>query len=158
MPARLRKARKRSGLSRSALGPKVGLDSNVAAYIEAGQRLPTVATIARLASALGVAAGWLAFGLGDMTADVPAGTTEGMGARLAEVRVERKLTKASLARAGDLAPSAYARIETGGQTGVEVIDALAKALDVSPAWLAFNQGPRELPKRRRARSPEPAHP
>ena len=48
-----------------------------------------------------------------------------------------------------LPPSAYAKIEAGGQTGVEVIEALAKALSVSPAWLAFNQGPRELPKRHR---------
>lgn len=149
LPARLRKARKESGMTRKALGQKVGRDSEVAANIEAGQRLPTVGTLARLASALAVSAGWLAYGLGDMGVNNSAATTDGMAERLQAVRTEQGLTKAALARSGDLAPSAYAKIEAGGQTGVEVIEALAKALSVSPAWLAFNQGPRELPKRHR---------
>jgi transcriptional regulator with XRE-family HTH domain len=77
-------------------------------------------------------------------------TCDGMGARLQQLRVERGHTKAASARLVGLSPSTVADIEYGAQTGVEVIEALAKALYISPAWLAFNQGSRELPVRRRA--------
>lgn len=161
LPSRLRKARKQAGLTRRALALQSGGGNAIALYIETGKQLPTVGTIARLASALAVSAGWLAYGLGDMMADGTAATTDGMGARLQAVRVEQGRTKAALARSGDLAPSAYAKIENGGQTGVEVLEALAEALNVSPAWLAFNQGPQVLPSRRGGRprsaasSPDP---
>ncbi len=127
----------------------VGRAADVVVYIESGQRRPTVGTVARLALGLGVSAGWLAFGLGVPRGDGPAATTEGMGARIAAVRIERGLTKAALSRLVDLSPSSFAKIENGGQTGVDVLEALAKALGVSPAWLAFGEGPRELPKKRR---------
>ena len=149
---RLRKTRKESRITPSALGPKVGLDVHVAANIEAGQRIPTVGTVARLASALGVSAGWLAYGLGQQHVSGDLSMTDGMGARLASARTVRGETKASLARAVGLSPSTVADIENGAQTGVDVLESLAKALGVSPAWLAFGEGPRELPPRRRTRS------
>lgn len=120
--------------------------------IEAGQRIPTVGTVARLASALGISAGWLAYGLGQQHESGEPSTTDGMGARLASVRTARGETKAALARAVGLSPSTVADIENGAQTGVDVLESLAKALGVSPAWLAFGEGPRELPPRRRTRS------
>ena len=70
------------------------------------------------------------------------------------VRTEMGLAKAVLARLVNLSPSALAKIENGGQTGIEVIEALAKVLNVSPAWLAFSQGPRSLASRRRPRIAE----
>lgn len=156
LPVRLRKARKAAGVTRRALAQQAGGGNAIALYVETSQQLPTVRTVARLASALGVAAGWLAYGLGDMSADGTAATTEGIGARLAEVRIAQGLTKAALARAVKLTPAAVANIEKGAQPGVEVLEALAKALAVSPAWLAFSEGPRELPKRRRSvKSPTP---
>ena len=79
-------------------------------------------------------------------------TTEGMGIRLASVRLERGLTKVELARRIDLSATAIANIEKGAQTGVDVLESLAKALGVSPAWLAFGEGPREIPKKRRVRT------
>lgn len=127
-----------------------GVGQAAAHDIEAGQRIPTVATVARLASALGVAAGWLAYGLGEQVASRAASTTDGMGSRLAAIRTERGETKAALARAVGLSPSTVADIENGAQTGVDVLEALAKVLAVSPAWLAFGEGPMTLPPRRRA--------
>ena len=154
----MRKARKDAGLTRRALEQQAGGTNGVVLYVETSQRLPTVGTLARLASALSVSAGWLAYGLGDMLTGNSAASTDGMGARLAVVRTERGLTKAELGRLAGLAAPSIAAIESGGQSGVETIEALAKALNVSPAWLAFAQGPRELPKRRRAdRAPEPKH-
>jgi len=159
LPARLRKARKQSELTHLALAKKAGVSEATALYVQKGQQLPTVGTIARLASALSVSAAWLAFGLGDIDSESPAATCKDMGARLQEVRVERGHTKASLGRDADLNPGTIGGIENGGQAGVETIEALAKTLNISPAWLAFATGPRVLPKRHRVtKPPEPAHP
>ena len=68
------------------------------------------------------------------------------------MRMARGLTKAELARLVDLSPTALANIEKGAQTGVNVLEALAKALGVSPAWLAYGEGPQVLPSRRRSRT------
>jgi transcriptional regulator with XRE-family HTH domain len=103
-----------------------------------------------LAGALDVSASWLAYGIGDMHINGAPATCAGMGARLQQLRVEQGHTKAALARLVGLSPSTVADIENGAQTGVEVIEALAKAVCISPAWLVFNQGSRELPVCRRA--------
>jgi len=82
-----------------------------------------------------------------------------MGSRLAAIRTERGETKAALARAVGLSPSTVADIESGAQTGVDVLESLAKVLGVSPAWLAFGEGAMVLPPRRRAAAvtQEPDH-
>ena len=79
-----------------------------------------------------------------------AATCDEMGARLQSMREARSLSKAELGRLAGLTAPSISQIERGGQSGVAVVEALAKALSVSPAWLAFNQGPRELPTRRNA--------
>ncbi len=152
LPGRLRRVRKQSGLKRKSVGQKVGRDPKVTAKVEAGERIPTVGTVARLAAALGISAGWLGYGLGVQQTDGTEQTTDGLGARLAQVRIERLLSKAALARQVGLSPSTVADIEKGAQTGVDVLESLAKALGVSPAWLAFGEGPREIPKKRRVRT------
>ena len=76
---------------------------------------------------------------------------DGMGARLQAVRGERAITKAELGRLARLTAPSITQIENGGQSGVEVIEALAQALGVSPGWLAFGVGPQVLPSRRRPR-------
>jgi len=147
---RLKKARRESGLKRLHLAARAGLARATGRTIETGNRLPTVGTIVSLAGALDVSASWLAYGIGDMHINGAPATCDGMGTRLQQLRVEQGHTKAALARLVGLSPSTVADIENGAQTGVEVIEALAKALCISPAWLAFNQGSRELAVRRRA--------
>ena len=147
---RLRQARRQSGLKRLPLATKAGLAAATGREIETGQRLPTVGTIVRLAAAPEVSASWLAYGIGDIYINVALPICGGMGAHLHQMRVAQSLTKAALARLLGLSPSTVADIEGGAQTGVEVIEALAKALCISPAWLAFNKGSRELSVRRRA--------
>jgi len=151
LPSRLSKARKAAELTRKAVVQTVGTGQTAVRDIEAGERMPTVGTIARLAAALGCSAAYLAYGLGDMRPDGPPATCDRMGARLQAMRVERGLTKAALARLVELSPSSFAKIENGGQTGVDVLEALAQALAVSPGWLAFGVGPQVLPSRRRQR-------
>jgi len=155
MPARLRKARKTAGLTRKALVLKVGGGESAARDIEMGQRMPTVGMIARLAPALSVSAAWLAYGIGDMDTVDPAATCEGMGERLLATRMERGHTKASLGRAAALSPSSIGQIESGGQAGVDTIERIAKALHISPAWLAYGVEPQVLPPRRAARASRP---
>jgi transcriptional regulator with XRE-family HTH domain len=158
LPARLRKARKQAGLTRKGLVKLVGGDQSTVRDIETNQRLPTVGTIARLASALQVSAAWLGFGLGDPELDGSPATCEGMGSRLAAVRSERGLTKAALARLIKVTPRTVAVIEGGGQAKVQTVESFAQALGVSPAWLAFHEGPQVLPSRRGRPPAQPSAP
>jgi transcriptional regulator with XRE-family HTH domain len=150
---RLKQARRQAGLKRLPLAEKAGLAQATGRDIETGQRLPTVGTVARLAAALGVTASWLAYGLGDMMADRPAGNTDGLGARLQAVRVARSITKAELGRLAGITAPSITQIESGGSSGVHIVEALATALGLSPGWLAFGVGDRELPPSRRGRPP-----
>ncbi len=122
-------------------------------YLESGERMPSVGTVAKLAAALGVSAPWLAYGLGESSAD-GAATCDGMGERLRSIRTEQGYTRTDLARMAERSPPTIAAIEDGGQAGVDTIEALAKALGVSPGWLAYGVGPMEPPARRR--TPRPA--
>ncbi len=122
-------------------------------YLESGERMPSVGTVAKLAAALGVSAPWLAYGLGEANAD-SAATCDGMGERLRSIRTERGYTRTDLARMAERSPPTIAAIEDGGQAGVDTIEMLAKALGVSPGWLAYGVGPMEPPSRRR--TPRPA--
>lgn len=153
LATRLKRVRKQTELTRMALAQLAGGGETVSLDLETGRRIPTVGTVARIAAALGVDAGWLAFAIGEQATSSAKQTTDGMGERLASLRTERGLTKAALARMVNLSPSAYAKIENGGQTGIDTLEKLADALGVSPAWLAFSTAPREVPRRRRARSP-----
>jgi transcriptional regulator with XRE-family HTH domain len=150
---RLRKARKRSGLTRRALARTAGLSDALVGYLESDQRLPSVGKIARLASALGVSASWLAYGLGDAHADDALETCEDLGTRLQTARVERARTKAELGRLAGLTATSITQIENGGSSGVDAVEALAQALGVSPGWLAFGLGSQVLPTGRRGRPP-----
>lgn len=158
LPSRLRKALKQSGLTRAALARTAGVSHPIVGSLETGQSLTTVGTIARLASALGVTASWLAYGIGEQASDGTDLSYEGMAERLHTTRTDRDLTRTDLARLAELTPGTIAHIEGGGQAKVDTIEALAQALRVSPGWLAFGVGPQVLPSRRRSRQqpqPEP---
>lgn len=138
-------------MTRLALAQKIGGSHATVGYLESGQRSPSAETVARLAGALVVSAAWLAFAVGEQSTDGPPVGCDGMGERLQAVRIERGHTKASLARLAELNPGSIAGIENGGQAGIDTIERLAKQLRVSPAWLAYGVGGRELPSRRRSR-------
>jgi transcriptional regulator with XRE-family HTH domain len=79
-----------------------------------------------------------------------------MGARLQAVRVEQDHTMKALGQSAGLNPGTIASIEKGGQAGVATVEALAVALGISPAWLAYGIGPQVLPSRRRSAAAAPA--
>jgi hypothetical protein len=93
--------------------------------MERQARVPRVDIVERLARALGVPAGWLAFG-----AELPFSPTEllgceGMGARLASWRAARALV---YVENGQVMPT------------LDTAERLARSLGVSPSWLAFGEG------------------
>jgi transcriptional regulator with XRE-family HTH domain len=51
-----------------------------------------------------------------------------------------------------LSHTAVGNVERGTMPTLATAEALAKALDLSPAWLAYGIGPREIPARRKART------
>lgn len=62
--ARLARGRAHLGLTFRALGDAAGLSHTAVQLLENGARDPSLGTVERLATALGVAPAWLAFGVG----------------------------------------------------------------------------------------------
>lgn len=147
---RLRRARKKAGKSASGLALAAGLDKNAVSRLEAGG-LPRLPTVEQLARALGVSPGWLGYGVGESAATTEQGPlrcTE-LAARVRETRGD--LAVRELARRAQTSPAQVRAVESGNLPTIENLEDLARALGVSPAWLAFGEGDREL-RRRGARS------
>lgn len=153
LPSRLKAARRLRDIRRRPLADAAGIAPSTVGYIEMGRQIPTAGKIAQLASALSVSAAWLGFGIGEMLIEDTTATCDGMGARLQAVRVERAITKAELGRLAGLTAPSISQIEKGGQSGVEAIEAIAKALGVSPGWLAYGIGSQVVATPRRGRPP-----
>ena len=166
LPLRLRKARRASGLSTRAVGRGAGLTHGTISHIEGGAVSVGADTVEKLARVLGVSPCWLAFGIeGDRVfrQKVPGGASApgtapppatdptpgplactGLAARLIAARGE-ELSRLALAKASGISHTTIGHIETGRAAGVDVVEALAVALEVSPCWLAYGvgQGPQE---------------
>lgn len=140
-PDRLRQARKRVGLTRTAASIASGLSNEAASQIEERQRLPRINTIERFAATLGVSPSWLAFGEGDEAVSMSASTALAVGERLSAARQACGLTRQALGVSAQIAGQAVANIELkGALPRVDTLELLAKALGVSPGWLAFGCG------------------
>lgn len=150
---RLRRARKAAGLSGSALSLAAGLGRNTVAAIEDGGRLPRLPLLERLANALQIAPAYLAFGFRD-TAWEPAAELrcEGVAERARAAREARGLSVREAERVSGSSVGAVRALEQGGWPRVDTIEALANALGVSVAWLAYQTGPMEMPRCQAKRS------
>ena len=115
---RLKQTREQAGLTRQELAQKVGGSHATVSYLESGDRWPSVGTTLRLAIALSVSPGWLAYGLGERCAECSPAAIEGMGERLQAARTERGLSKATLASAASLNPGSILGIERGAKQGL----------------------------------------
>jgi transcriptional regulator with XRE-family HTH domain len=148
-PQRLRKARKAAGMSGAGLSVTAGVAQNAASAMESSVRLPRVGTLEKLADALRVSPGWLAYGLeGGWEAPRGAPRCEGIGARLQAARAERGISLREVARRAGAGEGVAVAVARGTMPAIDTLEALAGALGVSAAWLAFGEGPRELPRRR----------
>lgn len=154
---RLRKARKAAGMHASALTVAARLGRGMVALWEAGQGWPRLPSIEKLARALGVSPAWLAYGLVDATGTSDAG--EGLAERATVARAALGLSMREVARRAKLTEGAVRFMERGRLPAIDTLEQIAKALGVSPSWLAFGVGPVGPPRRGpRPRDPVPAEP
>jgi transcriptional regulator with XRE-family HTH domain len=144
LPARLRQARKAVGMSASALSIAAGLSRSTAANAEAGALIPRLATVERLASALNLSPAWLAYGLAaSWEPGLPSGGA-GLAERAQTARAGVGLSLREVDRRAGLADGTLRAIEKGSLPSIDTVEAIAKALGVSPAWLAFGLVPTQL--------------
>lgn len=155
---RLRRARKASGLSHAALAREAGLASRTTTTIlESGDSVPRVDTVEKLAHALKLSPCFLAFGVEQPRFPAKGFLSAGLAGRLAETRQARGLSRLQLGQLSGTSDTFVRMTETGATMPILAkLEALAKALGVSPAWLAYGQGPMELSARRRVGSEERA--
>lgn len=158
-PQRLRKARKAAGLSCAELSRRAGLGTYTVAAIEAGLRLPRLPAAAKLARALGMTPGELAYDLGGAVPERPELGAAALAQRVRQVREAHGLSARAVATAATITEGTIRAIEKrGGMPTIDTLEQLAIALGVSPSWLAFGQGEMVVLVRRRATSaaaPEP---
>lgn len=115
--------------------------------IETGIRIPRLPMVEKLARVLGLSPSRLAFGF-DLPVEPHDGLrSAGFAQRLAEARSLRDTTVRELGRASGVVEGTIRSIGRGALPQVDTLEALAKALGFSPAWLAYGEGPRELPRR-----------
>lgn len=152
LPSRLKKARKAAGLSGQALARAAAVSHP--GKIEEGATVPRIDATERLAAALNISPCYLAFGLGS----AEGGTRDGVAKvseRLKDARLRAGLSCNALGKQGGVSGQTVANIEDKGMMpGVDTAEQLAKALEVSPCWLAF--GEPEVEPRRSAAKETPA--
>lgn len=148
-PERLRKARKSRDLTAAALSLAAGIGRGSVALMESGERLPRTSTVERLAAVLKVSPAWLAFGLDD--GDVPdpgvGQRWKAIAARTKDTRDTRGLSLSEVGRRANSSAAAVRALEAGSDPTLDTVEALAMALAVSPTWLAFGMGLKEIQRR-----------
>lgn len=155
LAARLKAARLSQGYDRKTLTSQAALvGGSVILGIEDRGKTPHLDTIEKVATALGLSPAFLAYGI-EADADPPTDSLSGNGlaSRLWQVRTQRGLSVLALAQAAGLSHTAVGNIERGTVPNVATAESLARALGVSPGWLAYGLGPMELPGRRRLAAP-----
>ncbi|MBL9004605.1 MAG: helix-turn-helix domain-containing protein [Myxococcales bacterium] len=147
----MRRARKAANLSGSALSAAAGLDRGTATALENGGRIPRVDTVEHLARALGRSPCALAFGV---EVDCPADDilhSASLPQRLHETRDAMALSLREVARRSKASANMVHMTETGQSVPtLATVETLAAALRVSPCWLAYGIGPRDLLPRGRS--------
>lgn len=160
---RLITARMAADLSMSALTARCeGMNSASVSNVENAMNCPLVSTVERLACALGVCPVWLAFGhegaepfaervrrsLLRVPKDPRPGQPQpcpeayrGLPARITLAREALGLSMRQLGLTAGLSGPAVEKMEKGRSVPrLDNVEALAKALGVSPGWLAFGVG------------------
>jgi transcriptional regulator with XRE-family HTH domain len=122
---------------------------DLVAEVEDGTRTPIIDSADKLAAALGLSPSFLAYGINvPMTESDP----QSVGLRLADARSAARMSKAATSRVAGVTRAMVLYIEQGiNLPSLATAERLANALDLSPGWLAFGEGPQVL-RRRKARS------
>lgn len=161
-PDRLRETRERAELNQIQVSELAEVAKPATSRFEGGLHRPSVEVVERFGCALGVSSTWLAFGFDGFEpwrervprkgeAERPAPTPNpgarpcpemfrGIPERLRLAREQSGLSMRAIARATELSAQTIALIEAGRSVPlISNIEAIAKALSVSPGWLAFGE-------------------
>lgn len=150
LPERLRSARAVTRMSASALSLAAGMGRGGVAHLEAGRGFPLLSTAEQLANVLEVSVAWIAYGVSapwEPAADL---RCKDLPVRLRQLRQELGLSLREVGRRAGSSAAAVRSLEAGVVPTVATLEAVAEALCVSPAWLAFGLGSKD-PVRRGAR-------
>ena len=159
LPVRLRRARSAAYLSLDSLATAAGLTDGTTVFnIERKPgHLPRLDTVEKIAYALGLSPAFLAYGIEGACPPIEQLRAGDIGSRLRLARVACGLSVLGLAQLADASHTAVGNIERGGtMPSIATVEALAKALNVSPGWLGYGIGPQTLPARRGARPAQTA--
>lgn len=159
---RIQAARSDAGLHRLALEQLAGFARGSLTRLEEGHSKPALDTVERIAQALGVSPGWLAYGdegtepfrqrrprspvpldppVPEPGKREPAGLYQGVGERCKQAREARGLSLRAVAKAAGISAQSLLLTEAGETVPlVSTCEALAVSLDVSPCWLAYGYG------------------
>ena len=154
--------RNRSGQKLYSLAAIAELAQPTAGAIERGENTPALDTIERLAAALGVSPGWLAYGYDGLAPfrerrdrffvehsdPVPDDSLRtfralfaGFPERLRTSRERSGLSMRALSSAAGVSVQAWSNAEAGKVVPrVDTAERMAVALGVAPSWLAFGEG------------------
>ena len=152
----------RTRIAADTAGPKLsiaaGMHRGATSELEAGDRIPRVDTVEKLARVLRVSPCFLAFGI-ELPCDACDGSpSASLSNRLAQLRGEKGFSRMELGRLSGTSHTFVRDTETGATVPtIAKVEALANALKVSVCWLAYGVGERELPPRRRLPA-QPADP
>lgn len=152
LAVRLKRARKAARLSFDRIAEAAGLtDGNTVRNLESKvDHLPRLDTVEKIAHALELSPGFLAYGIDGQASPAEQPGAASVGDRLRVTRLARELSVRALAERSCTSHTAIGKLERGGtMPTVATVEALAVALSVSPAWLAYGTGPQSLPSRRR---------
>lgn len=119
--------------------------------------MPRIHTTEQLARALGVSPAWLAFGIELPYEPATELRSKSFAARLSEARRERGLSMRAVDKRAGISPGSTRSLEAGTMPSLDTLELISKALGVSPAWLAYGEGPRELVRRNRRDDQQGAH-
>lgn len=156
--SRLRRARSSAGLSFTALAHKAGISSaKTTSALERGDNVPRVDTVEKLAHALMLSPGMLAFGIAAPWNPPATLLCEKLSQRLRAIRLERSHSLREVGRRSETSGNLIKMIEMGTMPSIDTLENIAKSLDISPAWLAYGLGPMSVLRRspRRQEHEEP---
>lgn len=163
MAYRMSRLRCAQDLTAQSVGLVAGLSHATSNAVEDEKVIPRIDTVERLAAALGVAPGWLAFGYDGaepfqsrikrpvvpLEDPEPEDRWRHYGARhadcserLSQARARRGMSMRELARASGMSVQAISNTEAGKSIPkIDSVEVLALILDVAPAWLAYGDDP-----------------
>lgn len=159
LPVRLRRARSAAYLSLDSLATAAGLTDGTTVFnVERKPgHLPRLDTVEKIAYALGLSPAFLAYGIDQPCPPIAQLRAVSVGSRLRLARVACGLSVLALAQLAGASHTAVGNIERGGtMPTIATVEALAKALNISPGWLGYGVGPQTLPARRGTRAAQTA--